>query len=81
MCISFALHEGLVVIPKTVNPDRIKENLQATNLSLDNDDLMRMRGLEKGQRFITGDFVFLPGETEAQFWDTEEDSKFVIASK
>ena len=81
MCISASLHEGRVVISKTANTERVIENLRSTDLSLDEVDRARMRALDRNQRFMTGDFLFLPGETEAQFWDSEEDEKFIIQSK
>ena len=69
-----------MVIPKTTSEERVKENLKSTELALDEADLGKLRALDKNHRFVTGDFLFTPGETEAQFWDTEEDSKFVIES-
>ena len=81
MCISVGLYEGRVVIPKTTNTERVVENLNATGLTLDEVDVSRMRALDRNHRFVTGDFLFLPGETETQFWDSEEDDKFVIESK
>ena len=78
VCISFGLHEGKVVIPKTTKIDRVSENLKSTTLSLDETDIKRMRELNRNHRFVTGDFLFKPGETESHFWDSEEDAKFVI---
>ena len=71
------------MIPKTTNTERVVENLNATSLTLDEVDVARVRGLDRNHRFVTGDFLFLPGETETQFWDSEEDDKlnFVIESK
>ena len=65
------------MIPKTTNTERVVENLNATGLTLDGVDVSKMRGLDGNHRFVTGDFLFLPGETETQFWDSEEDDKFV----
>ena len=78
VCISFGLYEGSVVIPKTTNTERVKENFKSTELKLDETDLVQMRALDRNHRFVTGDFIFLPGETEAEFWDSEQDDKFLL---
>ena len=78
ICISYALHEGRAVIAKTVNPDRVKENLKSTALSLDAADIEKLRSVNREERNIKGDFIFRRGETEAQFWDTEEDERYVL---
>jgi diketogulonate reductase-like aldo/keto reductase len=36
----------MVVIPKTVTPSRITENLKATEIKLDAEDMKRLRELE-----------------------------------
>ena len=53
VCVSFALHRGLVVIPKSVTPARITENLKSTELKLDQEDMRRLRELEtKNHRYV-----------------------------
>lgn len=37
---------GIVVIPKTVNPDRMRENLGAVDVVLDDEDLTRIGSLD-----------------------------------
>ena len=44
-CIAFALHRGMAVIPKTVTPSRIVENMKATEVKLDAEDMKRLREL------------------------------------
>lgn len=78
VCISFGLCEGSVVIPKTINIQRVKENFNSTELTLDETDLVQMRALDRNHRFVTGDFLFLPGQTEAEFWDSEKDEKYFV---
>ena len=53
VCIAFALHRGMVVIPKTVNPARITENLKSTELKLDQEDMRRLRGIDKNLRTVS----------------------------
>ena len=40
------LDEGLVVIPKSVTPDRIRENFGVFDFKLDADDLRQIAGLD-----------------------------------
>ena len=52
ICISFALHRGLGVIPGTVIPEQIVENMKATEIVLDNNDMTRLSTINKDLRFI-----------------------------
>ena len=52
ICIAFAIHRGTVVIPKTVNPTRIEENLKATEVKLDAEDMKRLRELDRNTRML-----------------------------
>jgi diketogulonate reductase-like aldo/keto reductase len=44
------LQSGCVVIPKSVNPDRIRQNLDVFDFELDDTDLDRIAQVETGQR-------------------------------
>jgi Aldo/keto reductases, related to diketogulonate reductase len=44
------LQEGLIVIPKSVSTDRLRENLAVGDVELSSDQMELMRGLERGQR-------------------------------
>lgn len=44
--IRWHLDNGLIVIPKTVRPERLKENIAVFDFRLDDDDLRRMRVLD-----------------------------------
>ena len=79
ICISFLLHRGFVVIPKSVTPKRIFENQKATEVTLDEDEIQRLVGIDKNLRFFKFLASFSPkGTTYEQAYDIEEDEKFVI---
>ena len=42
------VQQGVIVIPKSVHKDRMEENLDIWNFSLDNDDMDRIAALDKG---------------------------------
>lgn len=52
--IAWGLARGLVEIPKSVQFDRIEENLGALNVTLDANDMKRLNSIDETFRFITG---------------------------
>ena len=46
----FLVELGLVVIPKSVNPERIKQNIDILDFSLSSDDMAALKKLDKGLR-------------------------------
>lgn len=52
--IAWGLARGLVEIPKSVQFDRIEENLGALNVTLDDDDMKRLNAIDETFRFVTG---------------------------
>jgi alcohol dehydrogenase (NADP+) len=69
--IAWALARRTSVIPKSVTPSRIAENLRAAELALDRDQLARITALDRHYRFVTGRFFELPGGpyTYESIWD------------
>ncbi len=69
--ISWALHRGTAVIPKSVNPERIKQNLAAAELSLTADDMQAIAALDLHRRYVDGTFWQVEGGpyTTAALWD------------
>ena len=65
------------MIPKSVNPDRIRENLKATEVKLDTEDLERLKALDRNLRFL-GAIMLKRGQTEEELWDVEHDQRFVL---
>ncbi len=54
VAISWGIHRGAVVIPKSVKKERILENLAATKLHLDDADINQINTLEGPYRYTTG---------------------------
>ena len=54
--IAFHLHRHTAVIPKSTNPDRIKENLKSANLRLDDNDMEQLKTLDNHYRYVNGKF-------------------------
>lgn len=54
--IAWALARGTAVIPKSTNPERIAQNLAATKLTLSEEDVRRIDALDRGERYVTGEF-------------------------
>ena len=66
------------MIPKTVNPARVVENLKSTELKLDAEDMRRLRDLDRNHRLLFGKIFWKETDTLENFWDVAEDEKFVI---
>lgn len=52
--ISWGLHKGFAVIPKSTNPDRIKQNYDAQYITLTKDDMEEISKLDKEFRYVDG---------------------------
>ena len=70
------------MIPKSVKPSRIAENLKSTELKLDADDMQRLSEVDKNYRYVDGkSWVKQEDVDRDAVWDCEEDKKFVIQPK
>ncbi len=69
--ISWGIHRGTGVIPKTVKPERLRENLAAAELSLTSEDMEQIAALDRHHRYVDGAFLALKGSpyTVANIWD------------
>ena len=47
---------GTAVIPKSVNPERLKKNLKSAKIELSKEDMAKLNKLDKGYRFLNGKF-------------------------
>ena len=59
--ISWSIHRGIAVIPKSVNEKRIKENFEASKLELSMQELDHINGIQSGFRFIDGSIWVVEG--------------------
>jgi alcohol dehydrogenase (NADP+) len=59
--LAWGLGCGTAVIPKSLQPKRLAENLAAASVCLDAASMARLAALDRGQRLISGQFCCLPG--------------------
>ena len=71
VALAWALQRGTSVIPKSVSPKRLAENLAATELELSEADMQAITALDRKRRYIVGDFWAMEGGpyTLANIWD------------
>ncbi|PIE22535.1 MAG: aldehyde oxidoreductase [Planctomycetota bacterium] len=69
--IAWAVNRGSSVIPKSVNRERMAQNLVAAELELSAEEMQRLNALDRHHRLITGEFWTMPGSpwTLANLWD------------
>ncbi len=68
----------MVVIPKSVNPVRIAENLKATEVKLDAEDMKQLYGLEKNHRLLLFKGIGPMSLTVDEIWDMTADEAFAL---
>lgn len=64
--LAWLMNRGVIVIPKSVHQDRIKENFAAQVIELDQTDMEKIASLDQGFRFIDGS-VFERGDYKEIF--------------
>ena len=52
--ISWAIARETAVIPKSVNPKRLEQNLASTDVALDDEDMQKITALDRHRRYIDG---------------------------
>lgn len=69
--LAWAVNRGTAVIPKSTNPDRLRENHQSAKITLSDEEMERIASLDKHYRYVKGDFFALPesGYTVQSLWD------------
>ena len=68
-----------MVIPRSSNPARIVENFRSTELELDSEDMRKLEKLDRNYRMFIAEFLMKDGVSVDDFWDVEEDEKFLVA--
>ena len=71
LALAWAVKRGTSVIPKSVNESRLKENLEAIDIDLDDDDMAKITMLDRHFRYINGETWVQKGNsyTLANLWD------------
>lgn len=69
--LAWALERGTLVIPKSVNPGRLAQNLAAAEIELSAADMAQLTKLERKRRYVEGGFWCAEGSpyTLASLWD------------
>jgi len=69
--IAWQLARDVIVIPKSVNPTRLKENFESLNLKLTPNDMDALNDLDQHYRFVKGEIFTIDGSpyTQASLWD------------
>ena len=66
--IAWAMERGTAVIPKSVNPERQKQNFESTKIQLSDDDMNLMASADKGYRYVKGQFWAFEGSEYSVDW-------------
>jgi alcohol dehydrogenase (NADP+) len=69
--IRWAIQRGTSVIPKSVNPARLKQNYDAAFIELSDEDMKKIAAMDRHERIIKGGFWHAPelGYTIESLWD------------
>jgi alcohol dehydrogenase (NADP+) len=69
--ISWAVHRGTAVIPKSVTPSHIEDNLAAADVELTDEDMEALGDVERSYRYVGGELWTIEGSpyTLAGLWD------------
>ena len=78
ICLAFGMCLGDIVIPKTTSEERLRENLSAVNVQLDESDIETLRGMDKVIRYQDLSWFFPAEATLDDIWDTDYDAYHLI---
>jgi alcohol dehydrogenase (NADP+) len=69
--VAWAIGRNTIVIPKSVSPARLAENIAATTIKLNDQDMALLSTLDRHRRYVNGGFMtFENGPyTQAKLWD------------
>ena len=66
--LAWSVNRGTAVIPKSVNPKRLKQNLKAADIELTADEMEQIRNLDKYYRYVDGTFWEMEGGPYTAKW-------------
>ena len=69
---------GLIVIPKSVNESRIIQNLKATEITLNPDDIQRLKDVNRDLRYLDFTWFGSAGSTGDIMFDKEQDEAYKL---
>ena len=74
--LSWAIHRNTAVIPKSANPERLKQNFDAADVILSEKDMKQIKALDRHRRYVNGAFFALDGSpySVATIWDETDDA-------
>ncbi|MGL1887389.1 MAG: aldo/keto reductase [Reichenbachiella sp.] len=69
--LAWAINRGTTVIPKSTNPARLKQNLEAAEIDLTAAEMDVINSIDQHYRYVHGKFFALPGSdyTVENMWD------------
>lgn len=69
--LGWAMQRGTVVIPKSFNPERLRQNLASVKVVLTAEDMQAIAALDLNRRYVDGAFWQVPGGpyTVENIWD------------
>ena len=73
VALAWGVMRGYSVIPKSVNPQRLRANLAAADIILTVEEMSQIAAAETGVRSVTGDIFTMEGSpyTQENLWDEE----------
>lgn len=66
--LAWAVQRGTIPIPKSINKERQRKNLEAADLKLSDEEMERIDGLGRGHRFIDGKLWTFDGSPYSLEW-------------
>jgi len=69
--LAWAMQRGTAVIPKSVRPERMRENLSSINLTLSTEEMAQIQTLDQHCRLLNGKIWGGPYNYE-NLWDEKE---------
>lgn len=67
--IAWHLHRDCAVIPKSTNPERIRQNLEGSTVTLSKEDMKAIEELDRHYRYVDGTFFEIPGNGYENIFD------------